>query len=337
MDKVLVTGATGLVGSHLLYRLLHTGHSVCAWRRRTSDLQAVKEVFAQYDDGESLWKEVEWLEIGSATPQDLPQYIPEGIGMLFHCAAVVSFRPDQVEEMHRMNVEGTGALAAYCLEHRKRFCYVSSIAALGDAEREGELIDETTPAIAGREHSAYSGSKARAEQIVWQYMAEGLDAVIVCPSVILGAGMWNRSSGKLYRTAAKGLPCYALGGTGYVDVRDVAALLVRLADDRLVGGKRFILNGGNYSYREFFSTVAEVNGKRPPRWPLYPWLSGFLWRFLALLGRMTGKRPEFTRETSRTGLHVSCYSNARILSLYPDYRFYTLRETITHIHSMECK
>jgi len=122
--------------------------------------------------------------------------------------------------------------------------------------------------------------------------------------------------------------------TGYVDVRDVCGLMIRLCEDPLVSGERFVLNGGNYTYQELFTAIARVNGVQPPWWNLAPWMTELVWRMLACWGYLSGSKPAFTRETARSSQHCSRYSNARILSLYPDFHFYPLVETVDHMRLM---
>ncbi len=328
---VFVTGATGLLGSHLLYFLAVAGHIVLALRREQSCLEDTLDVFRQYPGGDALWQRINWVVGDVLHPETLAGHIRRA-GCVYHCAAMVSFNEEDKGYLLKTNLKGTENVAALCLEYKRRLCYVSSIAALGDAEVSGDFIDEDTPVIAGREHSVYSHSKGEAEKIVWKYIGDGLDAVMVCPSVILGAGMWKRSSARLFLLAVKGVPVYTRGVTGYVDVRDVCELMIRLSEDREVKGKRFVLNGGNYSYQELFDTVARVAGKWSPFLYLSPWMSGIIWRLSAFTGKLTGNKPAFTRETARTSHQCSYYSNARILTLYTDFHFYTLQETVEHIY-----
>lgn len=330
---VFVTGATGLLGSHLLYFLAVSGHSVSALRRKQSRLEDSRAVFLQYPDGERYWNTINWVEGDVVQKEGLAEYVRRA-DYVYHCAAVVSF--SGTDRMHLMNtnLQGTENVAALCLEYQVRLCYVSSIAALGDARQPEDLIDEDTPVIAGREHSVYSQSKTAAEKLIRKYIGYGLNAVIVCPSVILGAGMWHRSSARLFFTAAKGIPFYTRGMTGYVDVRDVCGLMIRLCEDPLVSGERFVLNGGNYTYQELFTAIARVNGVQPPWWNLAPWMTELVWRMLACWGYLSGSKPAFTRETARSSQHCSRYSNARILSLYPDFHFYPLAETVDHMRLM---
>lgn len=150
---------------------------------------------------------------------------------------------------------------------------------------------------------------------------------IVNPAIILGAGLRGRSSVKLFEQASKGMPFYTEGVNGYVDVRDVCELMIRLAKDSAIRGERFVLCGGNYSYRELFTVIARVVGKRPPRIRMAPWMTGLAWRLLAFVALFTGKKPAFTKETARSSQHKSRYSSAKVLSLFPDFHFHTLEET----------
>lgn len=328
---MFVTGATGLVGSHLLYFLCKSGYRVVALRRRTSRIKDTQSVFSQYPDGDELWERINWVEGDVLDKKTLEKPIGDS-SFVFHCAALVSFTPEDKERLWKTNLEGTENIASLCLEHRIRLCYVSSIAALGDAGKEGEIVNEETPEIPERLHSEYTYSKGDAEKVVWKYIHRGLDAVIVCPSIILGVGAADKSSSRLYATAAKGIPFYTAGVCGYVDVRDVCRLMIRLAEDREIKGERFVLNGGNYSYRELFTTIALANDKRPPYFHLCPWMTEIVWRLLGVVGKLTGRKPAFTRETARTSQHKSYYSSAKILSFYPDFQFYPLAATIQNIY-----
>lgn len=332
---VFVTGATGLVGSHLLYFLAESGQEVTALRRSDSCLEACRAVFLQYPEGVVFWKRIRWVEGDVLDKGTLESVVAES-DCIYHCAAVVSFHGKDRGQLVTTNLRGTENVVVLALKYGIRLCYVSSIAALGDA-RNGESIDETTPETEDVEHSVYSHSKGDAEKIVWQYVEKGLNAVIVNPSVILGAGMWGRSSTRLFMTAMKGVPFYTKGGTGYVDVRDVCRLMIRLAQDRRVTGERFVLNGENCSYRELFLLVAQVAGKRGPFIYMAPWFTGIIWRMLAIGGKLMGKQPGFTRETARSAHRRSYYSSRKILDLYPGYRFYTLPETVQHIYQEYCR
>lgn len=328
---VFVTGATGLLGSHLLYYLAKSGKEVYALKRKDSRIEAVREVWQLYTSDDALWDGISWIEGDVMNPEVLESTI-SCADCVYHCAAVVSFAGGDKSYLSDVNTRGTEYVAALCQRYGVRLCYVSSIAALGDARYEGEMIDEDTPVIAGSIHSVYSHSKAAAERIVRDYMRKGLEAVIVNPSIILGAGHWGRSSSKLFMTAAKGIKVYTEGVCGYVDVRDVCEIMLRLSESR-IRGERFVINGGNYSYRELFTEIARITEHRPPGIRLRPWMTDVAWRLLSVVGKVTGKRPDFTRETARSSQHKSYYSSAKFLSYYPDYRFYSLSDTIREIYA----
>lgn len=318
------------MGSHLLCFLAETGCEVQALKRKESNLKEVKEVFLQYASGEELWERIIWVEGDVLEEATLVKSVASA-SCVFHCAAVVSFSGKDRDRLLEINLKGSRNIASLCLKYETRLCYVSSVGALGDARVPGECIREETPHISGREHSLYSGSKKESEDVVWEYIHRGLDAVVVNPSIILGAGQWQRSSSRLFVTASRGMPFYTNGGMGYVDVRDVCRLMLRLAMDREIKGERFILNGGNYSYKELFDEIARALGQRRPWINMRPWMTELAWRIMALYGKLSGKRPAFTRETARTSQHVSCYSSEKIKALYPDCVFYPLSETVQYI------
>ena len=283
----MVTGATGLLGSHLLCHLARCGETIIALKRYKSHVEETMALFSCYFDspGDAISR-VTWV-VGDVLDGESVAPFVEKVDTVYHCAALVSFNGGDRNTLLETNIKGTENICKICLERGVRLCFVSSIAALGDAPDERVVIDENTPEIPGSIHSLYSGSKeginsgwvldaskGESEKIVWKYVRQGLDAVIVNPAIILGAGLRGRSSVKLFEQASKGMPFYTEGMNGYVDVRDVCELMIRLAKDRGVRGERFVLCGGNYSYRELFTVIARVVGKRPPCIRMTPWMTG---------------------------------------------------------------
>ena len=323
----MVTGATGLLGSHLLCHLARCGETIIALKRYKSHVEETMALFSCYFDspGDAISR-VTWV-VGDVLDGESVAPFVEKVDTVYHCAAMVSFNGSDRNTLLETNIKGTENICKICLERGVRLCFVSSIAALGDAPNESVVIDENTPEISGSVHSLYSGSKGESEKIVWEYVRQGLDVVIVNPAIILGAGLRGRSSVKLFEQASKGMPFYTEGVNGYVDVRDVCELMIRLAGDHAVRGERFVLCGGNYSYRELFTVIARVVGKRPPCIRMTPWMTGLAWRLLAFVTLFTGKKPAFTKETARSSQHKSRYSSAKVLSLFPDFHFHTLEET----------
>lgn len=202
---VFVTGGTGLVGGHLLYYLIDAGYPVKALKRKSSDVKDTQKIFNQYTSSDSAWQRIEWVNGDVLEKSSLEKYIEEA-DCVYHCAAVVSFAGADRAKLLEINLQGTENVVDLCFKYQKRLCYVSSVAAIGDALHEEDVINEHTPLNIGRLRSAYSQSKMASEEVVKNYICNGLDAVIVNPSIILGAGHWGKSSSKLFMTASKGIP-----------------------------------------------------------------------------------------------------------------------------------
>lgn len=261
---ILVTGATGLVGAHLLYELCSRGQRVRATRRANSNTNFVKWVFKLYTDNVSeLFELIEWVDAEVLDYQSLLN-ATNGVSIVFHTAATVSFSPSQEQNILATNIRGTANVVDACLENGvKTLCHVSSIAALGDRNNNG-IIDEECKWQKSKGQSAYARSKFLGENEVWRGYEQGLRVIVVNPSVILGPGRWNSGSGQLFSMVSKGMPFYTDGVTGYVDARDVAKAMVFLTLDTEVNGKRFILNSENLSFKDLFSLIAAVSHKRKP-------------------------------------------------------------------------
>ncbi len=306
----LVTGATGLVGSHLLLELSNKGFAVRAMKRSGSDMSLVNKVFGLYAPNPlKQLSAIEWVE-ADLTDISLLEELLEGVDGVFHCAAVVSFHPSRKREMMLTNVKGTANVVNALLRvGGVPLCHVSSIAALGRSENNDAVTEENLWKNSGS-NSLYSVSKYAAEREVWRGIAEGLEAVIVNPSVILGPGSWHAGSSELFALVWKGLKFYTPGINGYVDVRDVARAMVLLTEKKIYG-QRFILSAANLSYLELFSMMAEGLGKPKPTIAVSPWMAEIAWRLMAVKGFFTGKTPAITRETARSSLARKTYSSEK--------------------------
>ncbi|MGQ1891774.1 NAD-dependent epimerase/dehydratase family protein [Thermophagus sp. OGC60D27] len=305
---ILLTGATGLVGSHVLFSLTSKGHKVRAAKRETSDLGQVEAIFKYYakENAAALLAKVEWVDA------DLEDYFSieemlNGVNYVVHAAAKVSFNPGEAGRMLKVNAGGTANLVNACLDKGvKKLVYVSSISSLG-RHPDGKEVDENVEWQPDENRSAYSHSKFRAEMEVWRASKEGLPVIIVNPSVIIGPVDWRRSSGKLFYSVRKGMPFYTYGVTGFVDVRDVAESISLLLESDVVN-ERFILNGENLSFKEFFSKVAHSLNRRPPFINARPWMADIGWRLNHLLCLIVGKAPAITKDTANAAHNKSYYS-----------------------------
>ena len=212
--------------------------------------------------------------------------------------------------MLKVNVEGTANLVNLSIHKGvTRFCYVSSVATLGRAANNG-LCTEETYWVPSSRNSVYSQSKYGAEREVWRGMEEGLNALIVQPSVIIGPGFWEENSG-LFRLVHQGLKYSTRGVNGYVDARDVARAMVMLMEGHCFG-ERFITSAANLSYQEFFTLIAKHMNKPAPSVIVPPLMTGLAWRVEALRSALTGSKPEITREMAITTSQVYMYSNKKI-------------------------
>ncbi len=313
---ILVTGGTGLVGAHLLYELTNSGLRVKALRRQQSNTEWVKKIFSYYTTRvDELFTRIEWVEGDILDYLSLEEAL-KGITQIYHCAAIVSFHGDDHDIMLNNNVKGTGNLIDAAIHNGvRRFCHVSSIAALGKTQDGSEITEETywTPS---KRKSGYSLSKFFSEMEVWRGIEEGLDAVIVNPAIIMGPGNWDIGSPKLFQSIWKGLNYYTKGITGFVDVRDVVKAMILLMEDQRfeqVKNQRFILNAGNLSYQDFFNQIADALHKPRPRSFASDIKLHIAWRMAKAASFFTGKPPVITRETVSGTNQKNHYSGQKII------------------------
>jgi dihydroflavonol-4-reductase len=307
---ILVTGATGLLGARLLYDLTSVGHQVRAVRRPQSTGICLDHYFENRQD---LADKITWVEANLEDPFSMADAL-SGIEQVYHCAAKVSFQSDHKQLVHRVNTEGTSLLINLCIDAGvKKFCHVSSVAALGRNGMENH-IDENAVWKSSRINSEYAISKYGAEREVWRGVAEGLEAVIVNPGVIIGPGNWKTDSSALFRQVWKGLKFYTSGITGFVEVSDVSSIMIRLME-KDVSGERFILVSENLPFRLVFDEIAEVFGKPRPHIFAGPLLSSLAWRAEKIRTALSGKKALITRETARSAQAKNFYSSDKIKNL----------------------
>ncbi|QJB34490.1 NAD-dependent epimerase/dehydratase family protein [Chitinophaga oryzae] len=315
---ILVTGGTGFLGSYLIRSLVAAGKPVRALYRKAPSPRL-----------QDLSGKIEWVQ-GDILDVCALEDAMQGVTQVYHCAAVVSFQPGHAAGLMKINVEGTANVVNLALDAGvKKLVYVSSVAAIGRA-KEQAAIDEDCEWEDSPNNSRYSISKYQGEMEVWRGIAEGLDAVIVNPSIILGAGFWDEGSGTLLKNAWKEFPYYTEGVNGFVDVLDVVKAMVLLMDSP-VSGERFILSAGNWGYRQLFTSMAHALGKKPPHIAAKPWMAELVWRLEKVKGLLTGKQPVVTKETARTAQLKVYYDNQKILKALPEFTFRPLEETIREI------
>ena len=256
---ILVTGATGILGRVIVLELLKRGKTVRATKRKSSNLEEVKNSFRFYTENPNeYFEKINWIDVDFDNLNSLEKAL-EGVEEVYHCAAKVSFHPNDEKKMYHTNIEGTTQLLYACENSSvKKFLFVSSIAVLDGFNENGEL-DESSDFNPKIDHSAYGISKHFAEMEVWRASAEGLNVAIVNPGLILGSGNWNESSGTLFKELGENSYTFS-GGTSYVDVRDVAKISVELMENNIFG-ERFILISENKKYEEIANFIKQKLGK----------------------------------------------------------------------------
>ncbi len=326
---ILVTGSTGLAGSHLLQELTSRGQRVRALHRKNSNKDFVGHVFKAYaQDAEKQLSLIDWVEGDVLDIYSLEEAM-EGVKKVYHNAAMVSLSAGDHKKLAKVNVEGTANVVNAALASGiEKLCHVSSISALGRANQDG-ITDETTDWVTSRHNSYYAISKFNAEREVWRGSVEGLKTVIVLPSVILGLADINNSSMKLFKTILNGLPFYTPGSNGYVDARDLARAQVILMDSD-IQNEKFIVSSENLSYKEVLGMIARGLEKRPPFIGVNKPMASMAWGFFKVKGMFTGKAPIITRETAATAMREYVYSNRKIREA-TGIEFRPVQETITEL------
>lgn len=323
---ILVTGATGLLGSYLLFDLLKSDEPVRALLHRPESLNHTRKIFAGLGADEKLLDKVEWVD-GDVLDYFSLLAAMNGVQKVYHCAAIVSFDPRDHQTMMKINVEGTANVVNASLETGvEKLCHVSSIASLGRTEN-SDIIDEKSQFKTTSYNSKYSLSKFAGEREVWRGTAEGLKAVIVNPSVILGYGDAKKGSTRMFTTIYRNSMFYGKGINGFVDVQDVTRAMVGLMESN-VQNERFVVSGGDYSYREIFTLIARGFGKRDPKWAVPNVALKIVWRIEWLRSMLTSVKPMITRETARTSKGNFYYATKK-LHCTLNFEFTPIEKTIS--------
>lgn len=315
---ILVTGGTGFLGSTLIDQLLKAGKSVRAIKRAFS----IIPIILNGRPG------LTWVE-GDVTDYFSLDEAFSDIEQVYHCAAMVSYQPVDKQIMMQTNVEGTAHVVNLCLQYQVRLVHVSSIAALGEA-RDGLIVTEENMWEYNPGQSGYSVSKYESEMEVWRGIAEGLDAVIVNPSLIIGHRSGKRGSGAVFYLLKNGLSYYPGGSVGLVDVEDVARAMIQLMDEPKASKKRFIINTINLSHQEMLTRCSSLMGIDPPRKKATPMMLELAWRLVTLRAKLTGKRSPLTKESARISSKKLAYSNEKLLAIVR-MKFKSIDQTLTEI------
>lgn len=332
---ILVTGSTGLVGSHLLYKLASKNESVRAIYRSERKLEQVKNVFATYGGNYmKVFEVIEWIQ---ADILDIPSLTKafKDVTYVYHCAAFVSFEPDKYQILRKTNIEGTANIVNFCISNNiKKLCHVSSISTLGKPAN-NEFINEETNWNPEDDNTVYAITKYGAEMEVWRGTQEGLNVVIVNPGVILGAGIWKFGTGSLFKKAHKGFKHYTYGTIGLIDVDDVTSIMINLMKSDITN-ENFVLVAENWTYKQFLETLAESIQASPPKKLATPLLLSIGWKLDWLNHKLTGKRRQLTKHLTSSLTSETYYSSEKLKAAL-DYNFKNVRKTILEIGDLYLK
>lgn len=338
---ILVTGATGLLGSHLVLHLVEKGLKISAIYRSETSISKTLELFKMYDK-ESYFQNINWIE---ADINDIPslEIAFLNIKYVYHCAAKVSFDPQDEEKLRKVNIEGTANIVNFCLAKKvKKICYVSSIAALGDlpeftpeyAEQNSSIaLDEETDWNPEKPHSDYAISKYGAEMEVWRGHQEGLNVVIVNPGVILGPvpKTWNRNQGsfKIIKKVSEGLKFFTIGSTGFIGVDDVVKCMTRLMNSE-TNDQRYILISENLTYKKLTQTVAADLKVKAPKTEAKTWMTEIAWRVDWVANNIFLRDRMLSKSMAKSLHSVDLYSNSKATN-FLNYSFEPMESVIEKI------
>ncbi|MDR2911148.1 MAG: NAD-dependent epimerase/dehydratase family protein [Bacteroidales bacterium] len=327
---IFVTGGTGLVGAHLLFELTSSGKKVKALKRENSNLQQVLKSFSYYTENPyELYNKIEWVN-GDMLDYFQMEEILEGITEIYHCAAIISFRRADHRKMIRNNVERTSNIVNAAIKNGvKKICHVSSISALAHSP-EGSDVTETSNWEPSKKVSGYSKSKFLSEMEIWCGIEEGLDAIIVNPSIILGPTNWETGSARIFKAIWNRLPFYTRGITGYVDVKDVVSAMIKLMQPQVFDktkNQRYIINAENISFYELFAQIARTLEKPAPKYLCTNTILKIACTLATITSLITRKPPVITPETIASSNKINKYDGSKITRMI-NFQYTPIVETI---------
>jgi nucleoside-diphosphate-sugar epimerase len=317
MEKIFITGASGLLGTYLIRDLLKRDgiELVSIYRKHKNHLLSEEEL-----------SKINWVQ-GDILDVDFLMEAMQGCKKIYHCAGLVSFNPSKADQLMKVNVEGTANMVNVALALGvEKFVHVSSVAAIG-RKRNNQTVHEALTWDEASNPSVYGKSKYLGEMEVWRGIGEGLNAVIVNPVIILGKGDWNDGSCATFKNAFNEFPWYTEGISGFVDAADVSRAMIELMESN-AAGERYIVSADNLGYRAVFDMMADGFGKKRPHIKVSPLLAAIVWRLVKVKSMITGEEPLLTKETAETAQQKVYFDHAKLLQALPHFRFTPVSHTI---------
>ena len=307
---VFLTGATGIVGSHLLVKLLKAGRKVRVLLREKSNRIVIGRSLSRH----KLNADNITFVVGDISdPVSLREGM-EGCEEVYHCAAAVSFDPLLTNYLVEVNAGGTSNVVNTCLELRiGKLCYISSTAAIGDGKINGKLTEKSAW-TSNKGRSGYSLSKRYAEFEVWRGREEGLKVLIVNPGLVVGAGNWGESSTTIILSCENGMTFYPSGSNGFVSADDIARFCLEGMDKSWFDG-RYLLISENLPFKRFFELTTEAFGSSSPKIGIPKSFAKLGQTGLKLLEFLRINPFSITSQNIDSAYRESNYSNAQALSM----------------------
>ncbi len=319
-----------MLGSYLLLELLRNGKKVRASRRINTSLKTTQLIFKSLQlESESLFSQIEWVNVNLFNQDNIEEHLSD-ISEIYHCAAQINSSQKEGTQLIENNRLITANIVNAALNQNvSKFCHVSSISALGNAIKD-ELISEKTIWKEHKNNTSYSISKYLSEMEVWRGIAEGLNAVIVNPSVILGIGDWNKGSANLFKKMDEGMKYYTYGSSGFVAAKDVVELMLILMNCKSCFKQNYIVSAENINFKTIFESIAKSLEIQFPKIYATPFLTQLAWRLEWIKSKFSGIKPLITKESAQTAHKILKYDNTKLLKQV-SYNYTLIEDSILDI------
>lgn len=307
----LVTGATGIIGSHVVLKLLQNNQKVIACKQKTSQLSKVENLFAYYTtDSKKLFEKITWVDLDICDIFSIEEIL-EGVNVVYHCAGMVSFNKKDKKNIYNVNEIGTRNIVNACLNKKIiTLCHVSSISTINNLDYAFPLNESVFWKKSGKE-SDYAISKYNAEREVWRGIEEGLNAVIVNPGVVLSPGFWHQSSSKLFNLGFRGNKFYTTGSTGYVSAEDLSIIMLDLVKNRFFSN-RYIVVENNYTFQQIFNMIQKNFNKPLPYFKVSITTLKILSKIESIICFFSGRAKILTKPMIYSAFSKQLYSNIKV-------------------------
>ena len=329
---ILITGATGNLGAHLAFHLLKKHDRIIAIKRKSSNLDTIKKIFSYYSDSsETILKKIDWFDADLSDIVSLNEAF-ENIDIVYHCAARISMNNKNYSKSYETNVKGTANIVNLSLQYKiKKLCHVSSIAAIG--VNTDKLTTEEDHLNPEETRSVYSLTKYYSEMEVWRGIEEGLNAVIVNPSVILAPYILNKTASFFLNYFLKRrIKYFTYGKKGYIDVNDLSKIMISLIESN-ISSERFLINAENLSFKQIIDYINSFNNKEETNKELSKFQLNLL---RVLMSIFTLGRPPLTKQIIHYLLNDDIYSNEKLLNTI-DFKFTPVKQTINNMLNIYTK